>query len=71
MARIFIYENKEYPDPDPALSVEEVRQSMANFFPELSNSETKEIKNGDNTVYTFSKRVGTKGGASTGGGCTL
>jgi len=61
MTRIFKYEGKEYPDPDPSLPVEEVRQSMANFFPELSNAETKETKKGDDTIYAFEKRVGTKG----------
>jgi len=61
MARVFYYENKEYPDPDPNLSVEDVRQSMVNFFPELANAESKTVKEGDTEKITFSKRVGTKG----------
>lgn len=61
MARIFMYDGKELPDPDPSLSVDEVRQSFAEYFPELYNAEVKESKRGDDTVYTFSKRVGTKG----------
>jgi PRTRC genetic system protein C len=61
MARIFVYEGKEYPDPDSNMKPEEVRQSMANFFPELSNAEAKESKRGDDTVFTMTKRVGTKG----------
>ncbi len=61
MARQFIYDGKTYPDPDSKMSPEEVRQSMAGFFPELSNAETKESKKGEDTIYTFSKRVGTKG----------
>lgn len=59
--RIFIYEGKEYPDPDPGITTEQVRQSWVNFFPELANAETKETKRGEDTVYTFAKRVGTKG----------
>ncbi len=68
MARIFIYDGKEYPDPDVkggvgegSMTVEDVRQAWAEFFPELSNAETKESKRGEDTVYTFIKRVGMKG----------
>ncbi|KKM00764.1 hypothetical protein LCGC14_1801210 [marine sediment metagenome] len=68
MTRIFVYDNREFPDPDPKMSVEEVRQSMTNFFPELSNAETKQTKRkakppetGEDDIITFTKRVGTKG----------
>ena len=61
MARIFLYDNREFPDPDPKLSVEEVRQQLSVFFPELVNADTREERRGENTVYTFSKRIGTKG----------
>ena len=61
MARLFVYDNREFPDPDPHLSVEEVRKQLVDFFPELANAETREEKRGDDTLYTFSKRIGTKG----------
>lgn len=61
MARIFLYDQREFPDPDPKLSVEEVRHQLTDFFPELANAETREEKRDDDTVYTFSKRIGTKG----------
>lgn len=61
MARVFVYDGREFPDPDPNLSVDEVRQSMGNFFPELSNAETKETKRGEDTIIEFKRRVGTKG----------
>ncbi len=61
MARIFSYDGREFPDPDPKLSVEEVRQQLSQFFPELVNAETRETRRGEDTVYTFSKRIGTKG----------
>ncbi len=61
MSRIFIYEGKHYEDPDPNMSIDEVRQSLSNFFPELSNAESKTAKEGDTEKITFSKRVGTKG----------
>jgi len=67
--RIFVYDNREFPDPDPKLKVDEVRQHMSNFFPELSNAESKESKRPSvttpgetDTVIEFKKRVGTKGG---------
>jgi len=62
MARIFVYDNREFPDPDPKLKVDEVRQHMSNFFPELSNAESKESKRGEDTIIEFKKRVGVKGG---------
>ncbi len=69
MARIFIYDNREFPDPDPKLTVDQVRQNMAAFFPELANAEVKGPTKRPNPkepgvtddVYTFVKRVGTKG----------
>jgi PRTRC genetic system protein C len=67
MARKFIYEGKEYPDLDPSMKPDEVRQNMAQFFPELSNAETKEEKKGDDTIFTFKKRTGTKGGRNLNG----
>ena len=68
MARVFVYDNREFPDPDPKMSTEEVRQSMTNFFPELDNADTTHSKRkskADQTVeddiYEFKRRVGTKG----------
>lgn len=61
MARVFVYDSREFPDPDPNLSVDAVRQHMASFFPELSNAETKETKRGEDTIVEFKRRVGTKG----------
>lgn len=61
MARKFIYDGKEIPDPDPSMSIDEVRQSLAEYFPELYNAESTEGKDGEDTVITFKKRVGTKG----------
>lgn len=68
MARVFVYDGREFPDPDPKLSTDEVRQSMANFFPELANADTtagKRKSKADPAVeddtYEFKRRVGTKG----------
>lgn len=61
MARIFVYDGREFPDPDPASTPEEVRQSMTSFFPELANADIKQSKRGDDDIIEFQKRVGTKG----------
>lgn len=61
MARLFIYDGREFPDPDEALSVDEVRKQMSEFFPELTNADVREEKRGEDTAYTFTRRIGTKG----------
>ena len=62
MARVFIVDDRKFDDPDPKLSVEEVKKSLTDFFPELSNAETLPVvKKGEDEVYEFRRRVGTKG----------
>ena len=61
MARVFVYDGREFPDPDPKMSIDEVRQSMTNFFPELANAETETSKRGEDDIIEFKKRVGSKG----------
>jgi len=59
--RIFIYDGREFPDPDPNMSVEQVKTTMSNFFPELSNAEVKQSTRDEDTLHEFVRRVGTKG----------
>lgn len=65
MARVFVYDGREFPDPDPALSVDDVKASFTQFFPELANAEVKQSTRGEGAnkvdVYQLVKRVGTKG----------
>lgn len=61
MARIFIVDGREFPDPDPTRSVDEVKGMMASFFPEVVNAEVKQTTRGEETLYELVKRVGTKG----------
>ena len=61
MSRIFIYDGREFPDPDPSLSPEEIKQMMAGFFPELSNADVTESARGDDQLFKFQRKVGTKG----------
>jgi PRTRC genetic system protein C len=62
MPRVFVYDGREFPDPDPSLSVEDVRKQLGDFFPELTNAETREERRGEDEMrYTFARRIGTKG----------
>lgn len=68
MKRIFVYDQREFPDTLPDKSVDEVRQSYVTYFPELANAEVKDlgerkVDNSDEVehLWEFKKRVGTKG----------
>ena len=63
MARVFVCDNREFPDPDPKVPVDEVRRQLAEFLPELVNADVREEKRGGDTVYVFTRRIGTKGTA--------
>ena len=43
------------------MTVEQVRISLADFYGELANATVTESKRGDDIIYQFNKRVGTKG----------
>ena len=61
MARVFVYDGREFPDPDPNLTPDEVRQMMTDFFPELANAEVEETTRGEDTLYELIRKVGVKG----------
>ena len=61
MARIFVYDEREFPDPDPGMTVEQVKATLADFYGEIANATVKETKRGDDTIHEFHRRVGTKG----------
>ena len=61
MSRVFVYDGREFPDPDPNKTPDEVRQTMVDFFPELANAEIKQASRGEDTLYELVRKVGTKG----------
>ena len=61
MARIFIVDEREVPDPDPNLTIDQVRDSLAEFFPDLANATHTLTPRGEDQIVDFSRRVGTKG----------
>lgn len=62
MARLFLYDGRTFPDPDPRLTVDDVRRQLSDFFPELANADTREERRDEDALYTFARRIGTKGG---------
>ena len=62
MARIFVYDNREFPDPDENMTVDQVKGTLADFYGELANATVKkEVQRGDDVIFEFERRVGTKG----------
>lgn len=61
MARIFIVDGIEYPDPGPEVTPEQFKEMMAGFLPEMATADMTEEKQGEDTVYRYKKRVGVKG----------
>ena len=59
--RVFVYDGREHPDPDPSLSVEEVKRTFADFFPEVATAEVRTTQRDEDEVVEFVKRVGVKG----------
>ena len=57
MTRIFVYDDREFPDPDPQMSVEQVKATLADFYGEIANASVKESKRGDDAIYEFQRVV--------------
>ena len=61
MARVFVYDDREFPDPDPEMTVEQVKTTLVDFYGEIANASVKEATRGEDTIFEFQRRVGTKG----------
>lgn len=60
--RVFVYEGREYPDPNPALTLDEVRRLMADFLPELANAGVRRgYKKDKKIVYELVRLAAVKG----------
>lgn len=68
--RIFVYDGREREDPDPKMTVDEVRAYFTVWFPELANAEalppvarpSKTVPGQAEQVIEFRRKTGTKGG---------
>lgn len=61
MARVFIVDGREFPDPSPESSLEEIKAMYATYFPEVATAEVRTTQRGEDTVHELIRRVGTKG----------
>jgi PRTRC genetic system protein C len=62
--RIIAYDNREFSDPDPTQTMEEVKKTLSGFFPELATATIREHKKDgepDTVIYEFVRQTGTKG----------
>jgi len=60
--REFVYGNQVFPDPNSALSVDQVRDVLAAAFPEIATAALTGPEVTDTAMrYTFSRAIGSKG----------
>ena len=61
MANVVKYGDRTMPMGD--LTLEQVKQLMARHFPELADPQVDKKEQGNDVIYTFSKKAGRKGAA--------
>lgn len=65
LVREFKYNSVALADPNPAFSLEQVRDFFAAVYPEILNAEIEgPTTKGNRQLYTFRRAVGTKGGTA-------
>lgn len=65
VARVFVYNGMQLPDPDGSLSPAKVKDFYAGMYPELVTAEVSSgVENGNSLEFKFIKATGTKGRAS-------
>lgn len=62
LLREFYYNGVRIPDPDPEMTVEQVRDLLTPNFPEIATASISGPEDtGTELRYTFSRAIGTKG----------
>lgn len=62
MSRLFQFQGIRLPDPNPTMSVDEVKSLYAAQYPELATAVVNGPEAvGDNLRYTFERVIGSKG----------
>jgi len=62
MSRDFSYNGVKLPDPNPAMTPEEVRQFYATQYPDITTASiTGPEADGDKLRYSFARAIGSKG----------
>jgi PRTRC genetic system protein C len=62
LERVFLFNGVKLPDPSPDFTVEQVRDTYVNTYPELATAAIEGPSPVDGTMqYVFSRAVGAKG----------
>ena len=62
LPREFLYQGSRIPDPDPKMSVEQIRELLTPSYPEIATATmTGPEDTGTALRYTFSRAIGSKG----------
>jgi PRTRC genetic system protein C len=62
LSRVFEFNGVRLPDPDPKLTVEEIRNVYSHQYPDIATASiTGPEAVGDKLVYRFTRAIGTKG----------
>lgn len=62
LSRVFVFNGAKLPDPNPSLTVEQVRDVYVNTYPELATAAVEGPSPVNGTMqYTFTRAVGAKG----------
>ena len=59
---MFVYDDREFPDPDPEMTVDQVKGTLSRFLRrDRQRLGEGDQARGEDTIYEFQRRVGTKG----------
>jgi PRTRC genetic system protein C len=62
LVREFYYNGSRIPDPNPSLSVDQVRDFLTPMYPEIATASVTGPEDADTaTRYTFARAIGSKG----------
>ena len=62
LKREFVYGNQVLPDPSPALSIDQVRDTLTAAYPEIATAALAGPEVTETAMrYTFSRAIGSKG----------
>lgn len=61
LKRVFKFKDRTLEDPNPKMTVGQVKEFYANEFPELINANTTEKTEGNTMTVEFSTAIGKKG----------
>ena len=62
LPREFVFNGSRIPDPDPRMSIDQVRDLLTHSYPEIATANLSGPEDtGTSLRYSFSRAIGTKG----------